>query len=258
MDIVRENDVLERRIEGAGTMDSEWQASRLLSQLPFISVSELIDSGQRVVIVAPHPDDELLGCGGLIHLVAQQHIELLLLAVTDGDGSHPGSFVWTPEKLKQERPRETLHALRKLGVPDLPIHRLFLPDGAVAENEAQLLFALEARLQATDVVFVTWRWDGHPDHEATGRACATAAATRGAKLVEVPIWCWHWAKPDDLRIPWERARKLKLDTKILEYKRAAIGCYHSQLAPDMSIRRAPILSKHTLARLLHPYEVYFL
>ncbi len=58
----------------------------------------------------------------------------------------------------------------------------------------------------------TWRGDGHPDHEATGRAAAAAAKNAGAPFIEYPIWMWHWASPDDPAVPWHRARRLPRDT----------------------------------------------
>ena len=59
----------------------------------------------------------------------------------------------------------------------------------------------------------TWRGDGHPDHEAVGRAAATAVERTGAVLVEYPVWMWHWALPGDPDVPWYRAHTVPLDTR---------------------------------------------
>ena len=58
------------------------------------------------------------------------------------------------------------------------------------------------------LVAAPWRHDGHPDHEAAGRAAAVAARRTDASLVEYPIWWWHWGAPDDA--PWQTMRRLDL------------------------------------------------
>lgn len=252
-----DGDAAGRRIVGAGTGADEWQAWPGLAALPAIDVRELVPPGGRAVIVAPHPDDELLGCGGLLQLLAAQETALLLVAVTDGGASHPESSSWPRARLLAERPRETAEALGVLGLGGVKLHRLGLPDGAVMAHSRALRDRLAGLLRPGDVVFVTWRRDGHPDHEACGHAAASAAVQCGATLVELPIWGWHWAGPGDTRVPWQRAYRLALPAPVLARKRAALASYRSQLAPDPSTGRAPILAAGALERLLQPYEIYF-
>lgn len=247
----------QRHISGEGTPNAAWLAWPGLAALPAVTVKELVPHGARAVIVAPHPDDEVLGCGGLLQLLRAQGSEILLVAVTDGGGSHGASTLWPPERLERVRPQETAQALAALGVPALPTIRAGFPDGGVADCVTQLRVLLECTLQPGDVVFTTWRKDGHPDHEATGTAAAAAAKTSGATLIELPVWTWHWATPGDSRVPWERAVRLPLPAHILQRKRSAVACYASQLARDPSTGQAPILPQYVLDRLFHPYEVYF-
>lgn len=254
-----------RRIEGEGTPDASWQAWGGLRDLPPVSTASLVPPGRRAVIVAPHPDDEVLACGGLLQLLAAQGTHTVLVAVTDGTGSHPGSTANTPEQLARLRPRETEAALRALGLglgapagrPAPQIVRARLPDGAVTASLDELQTLLRQMLRPNDVVFVTWRQDGHPDHEACGLAAAMAANACRATLVEMPVWSWHWAAPGDVRLPWRRARRLALDEEVLRRKREAVGCFASQLRDDPSTGQPAILPPHVLARLLHPYEIYF-
>ena len=254
-----------RRIEGEGTPDASWQAWGGLRDLSPVSTASLVPPGRRAVIVAPHPDDEVLACGGLLQLLAAQGTHTVLVAVTDGTGSHPGSTTNTPEQLARLRPRETEAALRALGLglgapagqPAPQIVRARLPDGAVTASLDELQTLLRQMLRPNDVVFVTWRQDGHPDHEACGLAAAMAANACRATLVEMPVWSWHWAAPGDVRLPWRRARRLALDEEVLRRKREAVGCFTSQLHGDPSTGQPAILPPHVLARLLHPYEIYF-
>ncbi len=107
-------------IVGQGTAPEAWQACPLLARLPFCEVDRLVPAGSRAVIVAPHPDDEVLGCGGLLqHLLALGR-PVQLISVTDGTASHPGSRQWPAERLAAERPRESAEALRLSPVPVLP------------------------------------------------------------------------------------------------------------------------------------------
>nr|WP_315401934.1 PIG-L family deacetylase [uncultured Duganella sp.] len=245
-----------RRIAGEGTPDASWQAWGGLHDLPPVSAAMLVPPGRRAVIVAPHPDDEVLACGGLMQLLAAQGSRTVLVAVTDGTASHPGSATMTPASLARLRPRETEAALAALGAAPCVI-RARLPDGAVAASLDQLQTLLLQILRPGDVVFVTWRQDGHPDHEACGLAAAMAANACRATLIEMPVWSWHWAAPGDLRLPWRRARRLVLDDDTLRRKRDAVACFASQLAGDPSTGAPAILPPHVLARLLHPYEIYF-
>ena len=246
----------ERRIEGAGTPDAAWQAWPGLAALPPVTARELVPGSTRAVVVAPHPDDEVLACGGLLQLLAAQGSEVLLVAVTDGGGSHPGSVLWPKERLCRVRPEESRLAAGALGVAPSWL-RLGLPDGGLAGRVQLLAAVLQDIVRPGDTVLTTWRFDGHPDHEACGQACALAARNCGAMLVEMPVWTWHWAAPADARVPWRRARRLALSADVLQRKRDAMRCFASQLGADHSTGQEAILAPHALQRLLHPYEVYF-
>lgn len=244
-----------RRIEGQGTPARDWSAWSGMEALPVLEPATLVPEGRRAVVVAPHPDDEVLGTGGLMARLGRLGREVLLIAVTDGTASHPGSTAWPVERLAAARPRETREALRQLGLAHLEVERLDLPDGGIQAHEARLVNLLGEWLRPDDVVLATWRLDGHPDHEAVGRAAFRASLALRARLVEVPIWTWHWARPGDVRVPWSRARRIPLDASTLELKRRATASYVSQLDSDPSTGREPILPPHVLARLLRSFEV---
>lgn len=250
----------ENLIQTQGTPLQAWKASRHLAAVPPISLDELVPAGQRVVVVAPHPDDEVIACGGLLAALAERDQPLLLISVTDGEGSHPGSLDWPPQRLREVRYEESEAALRALGLaPErLAWQRLHAPDSLLGHDEAGLAASLRALLRPADLVFTTWRLDGHCDHEAVARACLAAAAEAGAQVREVPVWAWHWATPEDDRLPWERARRLALTPEWLARKQAALEAHQSQLHPDPTTGAAPVLSAQALHRWLQPYEVVFL
>ncbi len=248
----------DRLIEGAGTSADAWRADALLAAVPAIDCAQLVKNAQRVVIVAPHPDDEVLACGGLLQQLGAMRMPMLIVAVTDGEASHPGSDTWTRARLQTVRPDETMAALAVLGLDAVPVTRLELPDGGVAPREHDLAQALAALIAPGDLLLTTWRHDGHPDHEATARACATAAGGCGAALVEAPIWGWHWSRPGDASMPFDAARRLMLDDATLARKRAALACFESQLVSDDGAGHDAILTRNTLERLLNPFELYFI
>ena len=71
---------------------------------------------RKVLVVAPHPDDETLGCGGLISLLAQNGRVFYIVFVTDGSASHRNSSAWPAARLATQREREASNALACLGI----------------------------------------------------------------------------------------------------------------------------------------------
>ena len=235
-------------IVGAGTPEAVWRPFLDTLGLAPFDLS-LVDSP---VVVAPHPDDEILGVGGILALSAGVDV----IAVTDGEASHPDSTVYGPSELARLRRKETSVALNRLGQGSARVHRLGQPDGGIDEDD--VAEALEAHLSEGRWCLATWRHDGHPDHERVGRAAARACAVTGARLIEYPIWAWHWAGPGDARIPWDRARLVALPPAVLRAKESAIGAFRTQVEPlGPEPADAAILPPHVCARFLRPYEVVF-
>ncbi|WP_433717631.1 PIG-L deacetylase family protein [Actinoplanes sp. CA-051413] len=235
-------------IEGAGTDDTRWRSWPTVGGWPALTV----DPPGPPLVVAPHPDDEVLGVGGLLALLGDAEV----VAVTDGEASHPGSTVHTQAELAALRREETAEALRRLGLGRTAVVHLGQPDGGIDEDA--LTAALTERLTPGRWCLATWRGDGHPDHESVGRAAAAACAATGARLLEYPIWTWHWAQPGDDRVPWDRARRLDLPSAARHAKEAAIQAFPSQIAdlgPEPA--DAAILPPHVLARFRRPFEVVF-
>lgn len=248
----------DRLIEpGDGTPEVQWLDWLGGEAIPDARLEEIVRSSRRVLLVAPHPDDEVLAAGGLLAMLGLHRHEALVIAVTDGTSSHPGSTVWPAARLKAERARESLQALTCLGLPGVNL-RMQLPDGGLSDVEETLTRRLSEFIRSGDTVVTTWRLDGHPDHEATGRACARACARCDARLVEAPVWAWHWARVGDARLPWHRARRLMLDARACEGKRQAVRAFTSQLLPDPSTGAAPVLRPSMLERAGRPFEVFFL
>lgn len=242
-------------------VDPEHRGPSEASWLKRLECTELGPLGllhsRRLIVVAPHPDDEVLGAGGLIQHALKEHVLVEVIAVTDGEASHPHSEVARRLDVASVRARETREALHRLGWERPVVTRLHLPDGKVAEHRDELDEALSSILLPDDLCVAPWRRDGHPDHEACGGAAARAAHAVGARSLGYLIWTWHWADPDGTDIPWERCRRLDLDRRARARKRWSTGAFRSQVAPlGDQPGDAAILPEHVVRRFWRSSEVF--
>ncbi len=201
------------------------------------------------MIVAAHPDDEVLGAGGLISMLAASRARLRLVAVTDGERSHRGHA--SPAVLARRRTAETAAALRALGARAAEVIRLGLPDSGLAAREDELTAALAPLVAGFDLCLAPWDRDLHPDHEAAGRAARRAGP---GSFYCFPVWMWHWAFPADPRVPWDRALRVPLPPRAASRKRAAISCFASQ-TEDRGHGLGPVLSPGMIAHFTRTVEV---
>lgn len=191
-----------------------------------------LDGCPGLVLVAPHPDDETLGMGATAATLRAAGLPVHVVSVSDGGAAFPGIADDARAALEARRRDELDCALDALGVDE--VVRLGLPDGAVAHFETRLADLLAEVLRGYPAGIwcaATWRGDGHPDHEAVGRAASVAARVAGAVFVEYPVWMWHWASPGHASVPWQRARRVPVSDDALAAKRRAVSCYASQTVP---------------------------
>ena len=235
------------RIDRPGTGEQAWRSWPGLRLLPSADPA----AWPSVAVVAAHPDDEVLGAGGTMAILAAAGARLRLIAVTDGEGSHPGE---DPAVIGPVRAAESAAALDLLGVRDAEVIRLRLPDTAVAAHEDELAGLLRQLCAGFAVCLAPWARDAHADHEAAGRAARQAAAADGRTVLGYPIWMWHWARPADPRVPWQRACRVPLPAEVAARKRAAIQAFASQLA-DRGPAAGPVLPPGIVAHFTSGQEV---
>jgi LmbE family N-acetylglucosaminyl deacetylase len=215
------------RIQAPGTPEDRWHAWPVLRGLERMDISTVTSA----VVIAAHPDDETLGFGGTLALLAAAGARLRLVMITDGEASHPDSVAARREDLAARRRGETDAGLAALGAVDAEVIRLGLPDSGVEAHGGDLGTRLRALVEGFDLCAAPWSADAHPDHEAAGRAARAACLEAGTALVQYPVWMWHWAAPADGRVPWDRAARIDLPDSALERKRRAIACHASQINP---------------------------
>ena len=244
-------------LRGAGTPEAVWRDSGRLAALPAATARDVLGDGP-VVVVAPHPDDEVLGAGGVLAATAGDGREVTVLALTRGEGSHPGSPTLAPVELAARRRGERRDALAVLGHPQAGIVELDLPDGGVTDHERAVREAVAALLdEAPDAsVLAPRRGDGHPDHDAAARAAAAACVGGRGRPVGYGVWFWHWATPEPAGL--DGAVRVELPEAARRAKRAAVACFATQVAPlSPDPRDAAVLPPPVLERLLRDREVFW-
>jgi LmbE family N-acetylglucosaminyl deacetylase len=180
-------------------------------------------------------------------MLAAEGARLRLIAVTDGEASHPGA---DPEAIARVRTAESAAARHMLGVQDIEVIRLRLPDTGLTACEDELAARLRELCTGFAVCLAPWEGDAHADHEAAGRA----ARRTGQHVLGYPIWMWHWAKPADRRVPWPRACRIPLTADVATLKADAIQAFASQLT-DRAGAAGPVLAPGIVAHFTRRQEV---
>ena len=213
------------------------------------------------LVLAPHADDESLGCGGLIAEACARGRPPLVVVATDGTGSHPNSALYPPDRLRRTREAETLAAVACLGLAPERVAFLRLPDtaapaeGAALERAVRDLSALAGAF-GCDTLLATWPHDPHGDHLACWRIAERLAEQDGLRLLAYPVWGWLIPPEDEVACvrPW--GARLAIG-RHLQVKSQAIASHRSQYGglvvddPD-GFRLPPAL----LAAFERPFETF--
>ena len=228
--------------------------------LPFGTLDELIGPG-RPLILAPHPDDESLGCGGLIAACSARGRPPCIVVVTDGTGSHPASRTHPPARLRAVREQEARAAAQHLGIEPDTVVFLRLRDTAVPREGALFdatVSVITGHLRAAmcSVILAPWRHDPHCDHVAADAMARQVARIAGVAHLSYPVW--GWTLPPDSLLPDEPLAGWRLDiSEQLDAKRAAIVTHRSQysnlITDDPTGFRLPA---NFIAIFTRPHEVF--
>lgn len=140
--------------------------------------------GERLLVLAPHPDDEVIGCGGLIALHATEKRQVRVLIATDGAAA---TVEPRNDDYRNRRERESTIGLQELGAPAPKFLRL--PDRGLESHAAELRDRLKAELLefAPDLVAVPSPIEVHPDHLALTRALVDVVQSEGDLIGELAV-----------------------------------------------------------------------
>ncbi|MHB1121606.1 MAG: PIG-L deacetylase family protein [Ramlibacter sp.] len=193
-----------------------WRFIRRLSR-PAVQPNALppvldLAGARRVLVIAPHPDDETLGCGGTLARLAPA-CDVHVLLVTNGDGG--GDL---PPETSALRKQEMAAAVRTLGIANEVLH-LDEPDGRFDDTSSfrAALAAIVQRLQP-DWVFLPWLGDSHPDHSRISRASSQVLRRSAVQRV---LYYETWNP-----VPATHVVDI---TPVLETKKAAVLCHVTAL-----------------------------
>ena len=213
------------------------------------------------LIIVAHPDDEVLGCGGLMMRKRAAEVPVHVAVVTDGGMTSAADGTGARRgDILALRERETPVACSVLGITESAIRFLSVPGGALAAQDKALELRIAAFVQelSPSEIFVCALGDGPRDHVALARTVhdlGAAGRLRAAAVWEYPVWFWDfrsWCQAGASNkvgfVAWLRkigraAQHLnvvavKLDG-LGQRKREALACHRSQIGafeekPDWS------------------------
>ncbi|MBE7176939.1 MAG: PIG-L family deacetylase [Mucilaginibacter polytrichastri] len=196
-----------------------------------------LETIDRCMVFAPHPDDETLGCGGLIATLRQAHRDVRVIFTTDGSMSHPNSRLFPIQRRIAIRKKEAISALAILGVAADDILFLNGKDsklpGYGMDGYSEFAQVIQQELLRFDpqLILVPYKLDPHCDHRSTWQLVNSALDSSGKKVMvwEYPIWLYELAAEGD--IPQFNLIDLKYVNiePFLELKKAALGQHKSQI-----------------------------
>lgn len=225
-------------------LGAQWRAQVLATGVDDTAAS----ATRRTLVVAPHPDDETIGCGATMARKRAAGTAVDVVIVCDGRHSH-ASTVITPQQLAETRAAESLEACSLLGVDGDHVRVLGFEELTLwrcLDDVAAALAAVIAEVDPEEILVVTDQ-DWHTDHQATHVALLRAVERSGYRglLGAYPVWFWHdgpWRTVPiaPLSSTWREliagplaARRLPPARLVhteqyAERKRAAFSCYRSQ------------------------------
>jgi len=202
-----------------------------LAKLPFRDLDQVSPYGTSLV-VAPHPDDESLGCGGFIAESCARGRPPVVIVMTDGTASHPSSPSYPADRLRALRESETSVALSMLGLSSERLHFMRLQDSAMPTGGKRFDLAV-AELRrlvlayTCKTILAPWLYDPHCDHETTQLMVRAAVTTLGVSVYSYPVW--GWLLPPEQPLSEDKIDGWRLNiTDHLQRKRGAIASHQSQ------------------------------
>jgi LmbE family N-acetylglucosaminyl deacetylase len=198
----------------------------------------------RLVVVAPHPDDETLGVGGLIATAVLRGMQVVIVSVTDGELASDAANLAATRRAELD----AAVAMLSQNSGSMTIDRLQLPDGRVHECIDEITHHLTALLRHDDFVVAPLADDGHSDHEACAAATRSASIVTSSFCCSYPVWAWHCHEPETSST--RRGERLDLSPEAARRKLAATLCFSSQTEGP-----APVVPARMLVRLRRSYEV---
>ena len=215
-----------------------------------------------LLVIAPHADDETLGCGCLLARASALGLRPRVVFLTDGSASHVDSPTWPPSRLAEARRQEALAALSVLGLTAEQAFFMDWPDAAPLDPGSEAYGRSLARLlgwiENLDLrsLWAPRAGEPHCDHEAATALAEDLARRRpGVRRLQYLVWAW-----EDAAIacagPGEQAwRLLCVGTSAL--RRRALDCHRTQTTGLIADAGQAFLIPEALAAVVdRPSEIF--
>lgn len=222
---------------------------------------------KRIVVFAPHPDDETFGCGGTIAKKIKEGYEVIIVLVTDGRyafskllgiESDP-----TPIQLKEIRKEEVKRATKILGVKEKNLFFLDFEDGSLYKHEKELQEKIIEILKKTNPVEVYFPYekDSHPDHRAVNRVVRDSIRRLGLKTMKykysVGQKYGRIGPLIDIFLNLFKKNMIWNDiSEFLPTKRAAIEEFKSEISIISRSQKRPLMRK--IGKFLKNKEIFYI
>ncbi len=214
-----------------------------------------------LLVVAPHADDETLGCAAVMQRAVRAGRRVRVVIVSDGSRSVVSAAI-SPQRLAALREDEAVAAVGAFGLGREDVEFLGFPDSRLGDAQAAIAEALLARIVALAPaeIYVPYGIDGHRDHRAV--AAAVELLLGGGKVAcpvyEYPVWFWPWKALRHLAMPHRLLRLRRVSTAgCLESKRQAMLSYRSQMENFTGEPGAWFLEHRMLANFFKRNELFF-
>jgi len=210
--------------------------------------AEALVPARRVLVLAPHPDDEIFGCGGALALYHAQGAAIQVVVLTDGTALAPAQDKTTTARTRAD---ETQAALQVLGIG--PAQFWGWPDRGLADDPSWLE-RLRPELAAADVVLAPSPTEIHPDHAALGRGVLRELQTWAEQGRTLPTVMFY-----EVGVPLQPNFLLDISA-VWALKSRAMACFVSQLAQQDYARHIEGLNafrSYTLPPQVRYAEAYF-
>lgn len=182
----------------------------------------------KIMVIAPHPDDDIIGCGGSIARHTQQNHEVTIVYMTSGDA---GNLAYSKKDLGNLREKEARQAATLLGVDDL----IFLrnPDGYIQFNPDNLISLINLlREKCPHRVYLPHQHDLHQDHHVTHQVVMEAinrASGPWFQECQGEPWPVKEVLGYEVWTPITRIGAVQDITPYINVKIAALNCHTSQI-----------------------------
>ena len=220
---------------------------------------------KAAVIVAPHPDDEVFGAGGLIALKRESGIPVTVVFLTDGEASHRNCCNIKSADVARNRRRIAYEAAHCIGLDPQSQSWVGLPDGNIPsigrngfdQAVAKIIEQLDSA--SPQEVYCPHPLDCWPDHVAASEIIREAVYRydRQCELIYYLIWAWHNLPLQMLpKLGWDNSWRLDIRT-VFNEKQTAIAQYLGDIVPGCGNPWCGVLPKGLMNAFAWPYELFF-